>query len=221
LFNRSIFMKSRVVVDDSFAFSANESSMTTLDFKKMERLNNKLDCKILLFNHRKVRSRWSKMTPFVQRIFNATVKQSLGLSPGRLLFGNNICVSMRKGLQRTDWQSLRMKDNSLANNIVNIISIWNVIYYYHNGRFCPMVVVDNISNRDNINNVVRVLSLSSNNFAMCSLPQFPDNFFPLIGIRKMIPMRGKKLTGNWGRLHIAKLFVDKLKEALSSIIKEE
>ena len=43
-----------------------------------------------IVNHRKVRSRWSKMTPFVQRIFNATVKQSLGLSPGRLLFGNNI-----------------------------------------------------------------------------------------------------------------------------------
>jgi len=43
-----------------------------------------------IVNHRKVRGKWSKMTPFVQRIFNATVKQSLGLSPGKLLFGNNI-----------------------------------------------------------------------------------------------------------------------------------
>jgi hypothetical protein len=40
------------------------------------------------------------------------------------------------------------------------------------------------------------LSLSTNNFAMCSLPQFPDNFFPLIGIIFLIPMRGKKLSGN-------------------------
>jgi len=30
------------------------------------------------------------MVPFVHRIFNATVKQSLGLAPGRILFGNNI-----------------------------------------------------------------------------------------------------------------------------------
>jgi hypothetical protein len=41
LFNRSIFLKSRVVIDDSFAEKANESSTTTLDFMKMERLNNK------------------------------------------------------------------------------------------------------------------------------------------------------------------------------------
>jgi hypothetical protein len=41
LFNRSIFLKSSVVIDDSFAEKANESSTTTLDFMKMERLNNK------------------------------------------------------------------------------------------------------------------------------------------------------------------------------------
>ena len=43
-----------------------------------------------IINHRKMRGRWSKATPFVQRIFNSTVKESLGLAPGRILFGNNI-----------------------------------------------------------------------------------------------------------------------------------
>jgi hypothetical protein len=41
-----------------------------------------------ILNHRKVRSQWSKYLPFVQRIMNAAIKEQLGVSPGRLLFGN-------------------------------------------------------------------------------------------------------------------------------------
>lgn len=41
-----------------------------------------------ILNHRKVRNRWSGYLPFVQRIMNATIKESIGVTPGTLLFGN-------------------------------------------------------------------------------------------------------------------------------------
>jgi transposase InsO family protein len=40
--------------------------------------------------HEHVKTRWSKNLPLVQRIFNATPKQSLGVSPANIIFGNAI-----------------------------------------------------------------------------------------------------------------------------------
>jgi transposase InsO family protein len=42
----------------------------------------------MILNHRKVRNQWSKFTPFVARIFNSSVKERLGVTPGTILFGN-------------------------------------------------------------------------------------------------------------------------------------
>lgn len=42
----------------------------------------------MIINHRKVRNQWSKFLPFVARIFNSTVKERLGVTPGTILFGN-------------------------------------------------------------------------------------------------------------------------------------
>ena len=41
-----------------------------------------------ILNHRKVRNNWSRYLPFVQRIMNATIKETIGVAPGTLLFGN-------------------------------------------------------------------------------------------------------------------------------------
>jgi hypothetical protein len=47
-----------------------------------------------ILSHHKVRNKWGKYLPFVQRIMNATIKEKLGVSPGHLLFGNAIRLDM-------------------------------------------------------------------------------------------------------------------------------
>ena len=78
-----------------------------------------------ILNHRKVRSKWSKYLPFVQRIMNAAKKERIGVSPGQLLFGNAIRLDTNilqvpknlesEGKSVTQWVADRilMQDNAL------------------------------------------------------------------------------------------------------------
>ena len=59
----------------------------------VERANKEVGrhLRALLF-HKNVISNWSIFLPLVQRIFNAEVKESLGVSPAQILFGNAITL---------------------------------------------------------------------------------------------------------------------------------
>ena len=59
----------------------------------VERANKEVGrhLKAILF-HKNVISNWSIFLPLVQRIFNAEVKESLGVSPAQILFGNAITL---------------------------------------------------------------------------------------------------------------------------------
>ena len=69
---------------NTIAYSKEENSI-------VERANKEVVRHLrMICNHHKVRGQWSTFVPFVQRIFNASEKQSLGTSPDRLLFGNAV-----------------------------------------------------------------------------------------------------------------------------------
>jgi len=70
----------------TLAYSKEENSI-------VERANKEVGrhLRALLF-HKNVITNWSLFLPLVQRIFNAEVKESLGVSPAQILFGNAITL---------------------------------------------------------------------------------------------------------------------------------
>jgi hypothetical protein len=50
--------------------------------------------KTLVYN-RKLKSKWNTYLPLVQRIMNASVHTTLGVSPAELVFGNAISNQVR------------------------------------------------------------------------------------------------------------------------------
>jgi len=63
----------------------------------VERCNREINrhLRALCF-HKSVFTRWSRSLPLVQRIFNADAKESLGVSPAQIIFGNS--VNLDRGL---------------------------------------------------------------------------------------------------------------------------
>jgi hypothetical protein len=68
----------------------------------VERANQEVmrHLKAILF-HRKIKDKWSRVLPLVQRIINSTVHRSLGVTPAQILFGNSIDLDRGLFLDRS------------------------------------------------------------------------------------------------------------------------
>jgi len=97
--------------------------------------------------HEHVKTRWSKNLPLVQRILNATPKQSLGVSPANIIFGNAINLDRgiflsnipKKHKKKTlsKWMSdmLRGRHNFLYFHFLKYINDFPVAYRYRLSEF--------------------------------------------------------------------------------------
>jgi hypothetical protein len=87
----------------------------------VERANKEINrhLRTLIF-HQNVITRWSLSLPLVQRIFNAEIKESIGVSPAQIIFGN--AVNLDRGIILPHSNSIN-QETSLSNWISNMLQI--------------------------------------------------------------------------------------------------
>lgn len=87
----------------------------------VERANKEINrhLRALIF-HQNVITRWSLSLPLVQRIFNAEIKESLGVSPAQIIFGN--AINLDRGIILPHSNSIT-RETALSNWISNMLQI--------------------------------------------------------------------------------------------------
>jgi hypothetical protein len=70
--------------------------------------------------HTKVKSHWHECLPFVQRIINANVNSSIGVSPAQLLFGNAIMLD-NNIVDEAEFKSLKDRPQTMSEWAANLL----------------------------------------------------------------------------------------------------